>query len=73
MLFFGKPRAIRRPLIDDVSAGVAHAAFNPKVIVEETFAEVRYIGPFTTTSHPAVPDIPTIAESGLATAPPSEE
>jgi hypothetical protein len=66
MFFFGT-ESDWAPVIDDVSAGVVHAAFvDPKVIVEETFAGVRCIGLSTTTRHPAVPDIPTIAESGLA-------
>jgi tripartite-type tricarboxylate transporter receptor subunit TctC len=53
-------------VLDDVSAGEVHAAFvDPKVTVERKFAGVRYIGLSTTTRHPAVPDIPTIAESGL--------
>jgi tripartite-type tricarboxylate transporter receptor subunit TctC len=53
-------------VLDDVSAGAVHAAFvDPKVTVERKFERVRYIGLSTTTRHPAVPDIPTIAESGL--------
>ena len=41
------------------------AFVDPKVIVEQEFRGVRYVGLSTTTRHPAVPDIPTIAESGL--------
>lgn len=53
-------------VLDDVSAGSVHMAFvDPKVSVERASGGVRYIGLSTTTRHPAVPDIPTIAESGL--------
>jgi tripartite-type tricarboxylate transporter receptor subunit TctC len=53
-------------VLDDISAGIVHMSFvDPKIIVEHEFRGVRYIGLSTTARHPAVPDIPTIAESGL--------
>jgi tripartite-type tricarboxylate transporter receptor subunit TctC len=54
-------------VLDAVSTGSVHMAFvDPKVIVErETSDGVRFIGLSTISRHPAVPDIPTIAESGL--------
>ena len=53
-------------VLDDISAGNVHMSFvDPKVTVEREFRGVRYLGLSTTTRHPAVPDVPTIAESGL--------
>ncbi len=55
-------------VLDAVSAGSVDMAFvDPKVIVErEKSGGVRFIGLSTASRHPAVPDIPTIAESRLA-------